>query len=230
VSREEDSRFLGFVGRHAGKGQKAGRAREHNWGRLARFRSTNDQPMKILKAHPKSVIGLVFSPDGRYLVSASNDSSLFVHDSANDYQSQPLQTSSAAKLTYCHRVAFSAEGRHLISFDATSGLHVWNVANWSLRATFLRGQTTGCTPLASSPTAPIVLATSWMPGQGMRSHVWDLTSCQETLLWPGNTVHLVAFDPTGTLLTCGDGVIRDVSTGNEIPKILGILAWIIQRV
>jgi WD40 repeat protein len=174
--------------------------------------------MKILKAHPKSVIGLAFSPDGRYLTSASNDGSVSVHDAANDYQTHPLKPASKGLPTYCNRVAFTAGGRCLIGFNAKAGLDVWDVPGWSLRATFLAGQLTGSTSMACSPAGPFLLATSFAV-TGTCSHVWILPDFQEAELWPGNPVHPVAFDPGGTRLACGDGTVREFPSGREIRRL-----------
>jgi WD40 repeat protein len=174
--------------------------------------------MIILKTHPKSVISLAFSPDGRYLVSGSNDGSVFLHDCAKDYQPQLLKAPSAGRPTYCNRLTFAAGGRQLINFDAMSGLHASHEGDWQLRATLLQGETVGCTSMTCSPTAPFVLAESWS-GSEKRSHVWELPGFRETVLWPGNPVHPVAFDQSGTRLACGDGVIREFPTGREICRL-----------
>jgi WD40 repeat protein len=174
--------------------------------------------MKILKAHRKSVIGLAFSPDGRYLASGSNDGSVILYDCTNDYQSVPLRAPSTGLPSYCNRLSFSADGEHLITFDAMSGLHAWNMTELSLHASFLEGKTAGCTSMACSPTALFVLAESFSLS-GKRSHVWELPAFREIVLWPGNPVHPVAFDRSGTRLACGDGVVRDFPTGAEIRRL-----------
>jgi WD40 repeat protein len=177
--------------------------------------------MRVLNGHPKSVIGLAFSPDGRYLASASNDGSSLLYDSENDYRAQVLREADQGMTIYRHQVQFSADSRTLVGLDPSFGLRVWNMTDGSPHA--LLEATVGSNPpyLACSPTSPLVLALHWGLGGEKTPSAWSLDTCEKVAFWPDSPAPTgpVAFDPTGTWLACGDGVIRGISDGKEFRQI-----------
>ena len=76
-----------------------------------------------LQGHTESVRSVAFSPDGRHIVSGSDDSTIRVWDAQTGGQvGNPLQGHTSSVLS----VAFSPDGRHIMSGSDDNTIQVWD--------------------------------------------------------------------------------------------------------
>ena len=88
--------------------------------------SQAEKPELILQnGHSERSDGLAFSPDGRYLASASTDSTIRIWDAATGNELRALIGHAGAVRT----VSFSADGKLLASGGADGKVKLWDVAN-----------------------------------------------------------------------------------------------------
>jgi WD40 repeat protein len=111
-------------------------------------------------------------------------------------------------------VAYSPDGRTLVSGDIEGGLQFWDMPEGTLRSTRTRAsETGGVWALAFSPDGK-TLATG---GDDTMVRLWDPEIALDSLALSGHEakVHAVAFSPDGKTLASGDfaGKIRLWRTG-----------------
>lgn len=116
-------------------------------------------------------------------------------------------------------LAFSADGKTLVSGGKDKTIRIWNVATGELRRPPL-GCPRAVTSVAISPDGKLLAAaTEGFPAEPNPIHLWDAASGKELRQFMGHTerVWMVAFSPDGrTLASGGDGVrLWDVVTGRE---------------
>src|SRR5262249_5367801 len=172
----------------------------------------------VLRGHTARVIGVAFTPEGRRLASASEDSSLKVWDAASGecLLTLPGHTKPVTG------VAFHPEGKQMASASRDETIKTWNAG-------------TGENLLTLRVTGGPVLAIAFSPdgrrlasaGQDGRVRIWDANSGKEllTLGGPGGAVRCLAFRPDGRLLaSAGEGQeikLWDATSGEELPGLRG---------
>jgi len=188
-----------------------------------------------------SFYSVSFSPDGRYVLSGSNNNTIKLWDVA---AGKEIRTFTApTKDVLIQSVAFSPDGLHALSGSTDKTVKLWNVAtgreirqfaghaDWVKSVAFspnghyaLSGGTCKRTQTSSGNTTTIML----QDAQCDRNLIlWDLTTGRElrTLTGHTNDVSSVAFSPDGKYALSGswDQNIKlwDVETGKEIRTFLG---------
>jgi WD40 repeat protein len=194
------------------------------WHYLKRWRLPSLSPLP----HAIGVLDAVFSPDGRWIASASVDGKVTIWDATTGQKWFQFQA---------HRVAislsFSPDGRHLATGGHEGTLKVWDFE--SLRAGEAKAPVH---TLVNDPPAPVPsmafspdgrrLATAIGGAAGPHgAKVWDASTGRELLSLGGHTgrVSRVAFSPDGRRLVSAsaDATVKvwDAQTGGEILTFCG---------
>jgi WD40 repeat protein len=84
--------------------------------------SATGQEILTLKGHTALVTGVVFSPDGKCLATASLDRTAKVWDAATGQETLTLKGHGGGLMS----VAFSANGRYLATADISGTVQIWD--------------------------------------------------------------------------------------------------------
>jgi WD40 repeat protein len=120
-------------------------------------------------------------------------------------------------------IAFSADGKSLISGDAGGLALLWDLVAGG-DPQMLAGNTAGIRSIAFSPRAPLAVTGS----DDATVRLWDTVHATEvysfTVIANDNTISSVAFSPDGTLLAAGDGkgqvTVWDVQSREQRTQLL----------
>jgi WD40 repeat protein len=176
---------------------------------------TSGQLLRTFKGHKDSVLGVAFSPDGKWLASAGYDGTVKVWDIAT---AQPLHTLTGHRRAVFN-VAFSPDGRRLASAGMDRTVRLWDLTT---------GEEFPFSPLeldgpyfwhllAFSPDGTRLASAT----RGWTIKVWDARTGQPLPPFEGNTalIGALAFTPDGRRLASAseDGMVKlwDVEARQE---------------
>jgi WD40 repeat protein len=162
------------------------------WRYLKGKRLQGHPPLK----HPSAVFTAVFSPDGRWIASGSQDGSITVWDAITGEQGFSFQAHDRQGHVRC--LAFSPDGGRLASASWDKTVKVWNFdplreAKLVPRLPPLQ-HPKGVTQVAFSPDGTRLAS----GGDDRCVRVWDVTTGEQVLAVPGH--ESVAFSPDGHYL------------------------------
>ncbi|MCA2681312.1 MAG: hypothetical protein IM482_17470, partial [Microcystis sp. M043S2] len=166
-----------------------------------------------LEGHDNSVLSVNFSPDGKTLVSGSDDKTIKLWN---------VETGKEIRTLYGHdnsvtSVNFSPDGKTLVSGSDDNTIKLWNVETGQEIRT-LYGHDSYVSSVNFSPDGKTLVSGSY----DKTIKLWDVETGQEirTLYGHDNFVYSVNFSPDGKTLVSGsnDKTIKlwNVETGQEI--------------
>jgi WD40 repeat protein len=176
---------------------------------------------------------LVFSNDGKTLITGSEDHLIRFHDVTSGKITATLAADSGDLVV---AIALSPDGKTLASGGHQGTIKLWDVANGANTATFKAvGKGSGVNSLAFSPDGKTLGAGCGMEGGGM---LWDISSGTNTVKFkpdradsaavnknPNDMTYSVAFSPDGRVFVqgCKNGIIVlwDVNSRKKIAVLSG---------
>jgi WD40 repeat protein len=189
---------------------------------LTAWHALPDLPMNVLKrtlaGHTDRVRACAISPDGNWLLSASDDHTLRIWDAV----SGKLRHILFGHISLVNACAISPDGTWLLSVSRDSTLRIWDAASGQLLRT-LTGHTHSVFACAISPDGTWLLSGS----ADCTLRIWDAASGQllRTLTGHTHSVFACAISPDGTWLLSGsaDCTLRiwDATSGQLLRTLTG---------
>jgi WD40 repeat protein len=174
--------------------------RHEGWGPL----------LRAIDGHTSEVLSVGFSPDGKRVVSGSNDSTVRIWDVGTGQPTATLEGHTEA----VNSVGFSPDGKRVVSISDDKTVRIWDVGTGQPTAT-LEGHTLPVRSVGFSPDGKRVVSGSW----DSTVRIWDVGTGQPTATLEGHTslVLSVGFSPDGTRISSRDfrGVTRTWNAGEH---------------
>jgi len=192
-----------------------------------RLQHIADQSSMTLRGHSDKVHGIAVSPDGKRIVSGSDDNTIKVWDATTGAELMTLRGHDGG----VRSVAFSPDGKRIVSGSGDNTIKVWDAANGEELMT-LRGHEGPVRGLAFSPDGERIVS-----GSGDKTiKVWNAVNGDELMTIRGHERKMgpVSFSPDGRRIVSGskDWTIEeepwnqtikvwDAATGAEVMTLRG---------
>lgn len=185
----------------------------------------------VLSGHTNAVRGVVFSPDGRSVISGSWDHTIRVWDTGSGREFKCIQVPSSI---FC--LALSPDGSRLLTGLADNTVRLFDLNNGKELSVF-HGHEKVAHCVAFSPNGRFAVSGSGsFEGDDTKMRLWDVESAKQLRVFGGyqGAIHSVAFLPDGSAVVSGsdDGTVRiwDCETGGEIAVMRGHGSWGVKSV
>jgi WD40 repeat protein len=192
---------------------------------ILRWRTLSESPalVRILRGHQDTVTSVAVSPDGRRIISGSQDNTVAVWD---------LETGTLVHRLAGHRnavssVAVSPDGRWIVSGSQSNTVAVWDLETGTPKHR-LSGHRAAVNAVAVSPDGRRIVSGS----VDRTVAVWDLETGSQLYCLTGHqgAVRSVAVSPNGRRIVSGSVdrtvVVWDLETGTSIHRLAGHLSWV----
>ena len=149
----------------------------------------------ILGDHTGQVYSAAISPDGKRLVSSSEDGTLRFWDASTGRCLHTIEVPGGISKT---PISYSPNGRFVLTASADNTLQLWNASNANLAFT-IKGNTSGITSAQFSPDGKLI-ATIASPDSSLR--LWQTSGSSDPIVLRGHDgqLYAAAFSPDGTKL------------------------------
>ncbi len=179
---------------------------------------TDFKQIKMMKGHHKNVTSVSCSPDGKYVLSGSTDSTLILWNPKSGARLNPLKGHNS----FVECVSWSPDGTRFASGSLNGGVIIWD-ANSLLRVRTLKGHTFGVESICWSPDGKYLASGA----SDETIVIWDVNSGAKHRILEGHekTVTSVSWSPDGKYLASGSKdrtiVIWDVNSGQKVKTLQG---------
>ncbi|MCX5717404.1 MAG: WD40 repeat domain-containing protein [Nitrospirae bacterium] len=170
----------------------------------------------VQMGHSGEITSMAISPDGRYMLSGSQDTTIKLWDVSTGREVRTFQGHSG----FVNSVAFSPDGRYAVSGSTDKTIKFWDVSTGREVRTF-QGHSDEVTCVAFSPDGQYVLS------GGGDIKLWEVSTGRRVkrVFWGQSwRVYSLAFSPDGKYALSGseEGIkLWDVSTGKEVRRFGG---------
>ncbi len=181
-----------------------------------------------LRGHPPGIESIVFSPDGKSVISGG-DKTIRIWPAGAQKERDVFR----GHRNYVWSVAFSPDGNTLASGSWDSSVRLWDVRTGQLKEVLKT--THPVYGVAFSPDGRILASAGGVevsPNGPGEVRLWDLLERREIAAFKAHdaVVHKIAFAPDGTRLATasGDGTIKlwDAATRSELTTLIGHVALV----
>ncbi len=179
--------------------------------------------IRTLEGHSDSVNGCAFSPDGKQIVSASDDRTLKVWEAESGEMLRTLEGHSAS----VNGCAFSPDGKQIVSASEDCSLKIWDTQSGEILRT-LEGHSDSVNGCAFSPDGKQIVSAS----DDRTLKVWETESGEmlRTLEGHSASVNCCAFSPDGKQIVSAseDSSLKvwDAKSGEMLQTLQGHSDWV----